>query len=345
MERRIRGVSIRHAPASETRPGPVNTVRPLRANPSRKPWQRRGTEGAILGSLRTLNVPAVEVVRSGRTSALFPLSPQVSSSTAEWDGMAFEMSRIAPCVIPDHEHPTHLVHLVAEGTARTTAIVGGRTFSDPCPPGMVMLVPRGTRDRTAFHAPVTLVSLALHPQLLTRAVESERAIELRFEWRLADRQIAAVLSALHADLQGGSPAGRLFGESLGVALAVYLARRYPADPVRAERVRGGLPTYRLRRVLEYMDAHLERDVSLGDLAGVAGLSPHYFAELFRQRTGTTPHRFVLERRIERAKRLLRDRTRTILDVAVRSGFKDQSHFGRVFRQIVGATPSGYRAGL
>jgi AraC family transcriptional regulator len=296
--------------------------------------------------MTTLHVPAVEVVRAGRTSALFPVATLASSRAARWDGMALEVSRIVPCVVPDHEHPTHVLHLIVEGTARSTAIVARRTFSDPRIAGTVMLVPRGTRDRTVFHDAFTIMSLALHPQLLTRAVsEAERDIELRFEWSLADRHIASVLYALHADLEAGLPAGRLYGESLGVALAVYLARRYAADPVKGVRLRGGLPTYRLRRVLDYVAGHLEHDVSLGDLAEVAGLSPHYFAELFRQRLGTTPHRYVLERRIERAKHLLRNRTRTILEVAHLSGFKDQGHFGRVFRQLVGATPSAYRADL
>jgi AraC family transcriptional regulator len=296
--------------------------------------------------MTALHVPAVEVVRAGRTRALFPVTTLLSSRTAHWDGMALEKSRIVPCVVPDHEHPTHVLHLIVERTARSTAIVGGRTFSEPRVPGAVMLVPRGTRDRAVLHDAFTIMSLALHPQLLTRAVaDTGRDIELPFKWNLVDRQIASVMLALCADLEDGMPAGRLFGESLGVALAVYLARRYAAHPPKEVRLRGGLPTYRLRRVLDYIAAHLERDLSLADLADSAGMSPHYFAELFRQRLGTTPHTYVLERRIERAKHLMRDRTRTLLDVALLSGFKDQGHFGRVFRQLVGTTPSAYRAEL
>lgn len=293
-----------------------------------------------------LHVPAVEVVRRGGATPLFPTAVLESSRTAHWDGMALQMSRLVPCVVPDHAHPTHVLHLIAEGTARGTAVVDGRTYSDPRMAGTVMLVPRGTHDRTVFHDTFTIISLALHPELLTRAVpDAERDIELRFQWSLSDRQLASVLYALHADLEGDAPAGRLFGESLGVALAVYLARRYATDPVKTVRLRGGLPAYRLRRVLDYIATHVDRDLSLGDLAGVAGLSPHYFTELFRQRIGKTPYRYVLERRIEHAKQLMRDRRRTLFDVARLSGFKDQGHFGRVFRQVVGTTPSTYRSGL
>ncbi len=110
-------------------------------------------------------------------------------------------------------------------------------------------------------------------------------------------------------------------------------------------VRNGLPTYRLRQVLDYIAAHLDQDVSLADLARTAGMSPHHFAVLFRERMSTSPHRYVVEQRIKRAKRLLRDPRRSVLEVALLSGFESQSHFGRVFRRVVGMTPSDYRAAL
>jgi AraC family transcriptional regulator len=110
-------------------------------------------------------------------------------------------------------------------------------------------------------------------------------------------------------------------------------------------MRAGLPAYRLRRVLDYIAAHLDQDLSLADLARTAGMSAHHFAVLFRQRMGTSPHRYVVEQRLEHAKRLLRDHARSILEVALLSGFESQSHFGRVFRRVVGMTPSEYRAAL
>jgi AraC family transcriptional regulator len=190
--------------------------------------------------------------------------------------------------------------------------------------------------------------VALHPRLLTQALEEtadREDIELTEQWNLSDRHIASTLLALRADLEDGLPAGRLYGESLGTALAVYLGRRYATRPVNSQPARGGLPTYRLRRVLDYITAHLDRDLSLAELAETAGLSPHHFAELFRQRMGTTPHRYVLEQRIERAKRLLRDRARTVLDVTLLTGFQNQSHFAQVFRRAVGVTPTRYRREL
>ena len=106
--------------------------------------------------------------------------------------------------------------------------------------------------------------------------------------------------------------------------------------------RRGLPRYRLKRVVAYIDEHLAGDLALAQLAAVAGMSPHYFAELFRQSTGRAPHQFVLLRRIDRAKEYLRDPRRTVIAAGLDAGFQNPSHFARVFRKWVGISPSRFR---
>jgi AraC family transcriptional regulator len=107
--------------------------------------------------------------------------------------------------------------------------------------------------------------------------------------------------------------------------------------------RGGLGAARLRHVTAFIQAGLERELTLVDLAQSVGLSTAHFAVMFRKSTGETPHRFVLRRRMERAKEMLRTEKLRILDVAVACGFKTQQHFARVFRQMCGATPREYRS--
>ena len=104
----------------------------------------------------------------------------------------------------------------------------------------------------------------------------------------------------------------------------------------------GLPRWRLKRVLDYVDAHLAADIRLKDLAGAAALSAHHFSKLFRQSTGVSPYAYVLECRVERAKSLLRDSMMGVLDIALAVGFSDQSHFSKIFRRATGVTPSAYR---
>jgi AraC family transcriptional regulator len=88
---------------------------------------------------------------------------------------------------------------------------------------------------------------------------------------------------------------------------------------------------------------LEENISLAQLAAIAGMSPHYFSELFKLSTGHPPHNYVLLQRIERAKQQLRDPKRSIIDAGVDAGFQNPSHFARMFRKLEGTTPSKYRA--
>ena len=145
------------------------------------------------------------------------------------------------------------------------------------------------------------------------------------------------------DLDEGSPAGRLYGDSLANALAVYLLTRYTTRHYAPQRYRGGLPRYLLKRVLDHIDQHLATDISLRQLAAVAGMSAHYFAELFRQSTGHAPYRYVLLRKMERAKQSLRHPQSSVLDAALDAGFQNPSHFARTFRRFVGISPSQFRS--
>jgi len=106
--------------------------------------------------------------------------------------------------------------------------------------------------------------------------------------------------------------------------------------------RDGLPGYRLARVLDYIGDNLADDLSLSELATVAGMSPHYFAELFRRSTRHPPHRYVLLQRIERAKQLLTGAGCSVFEVGFDIGFQNASHFARVFRRFVGMSPSQFQ---
>ena len=106
--------------------------------------------------------------------------------------------------------------------------------------------------------------------------------------------------------------------------------------------RGGLPPRVLQRVRDYVETHLEDSISLQNLASTAGLSTSHFSRAFKQSEGMTPHRYLLHRRVRRALGLLAETTLAMSEVAMASGFADQSHFCRQFRKLVGATPSRYR---
>ena len=106
--------------------------------------------------------------------------------------------------------------------------------------------------------------------------------------------------------------------------------------------KGGLPPRVLRRVQEYVEAHLSEDLELGQLARTAGLSLHHFARAFKTSAGVPPHQFVLQRRLSRARDLLTSTDRPIADIAIAAGFSDQSHLARRFRESFAVSPIAFR---
>jgi AraC family transcriptional regulator len=103
----------------------------------------------------------------------------------------------------------------------------------------------------------------------------------------------------------------------------------------------GLPKYKLRRAIEYINEHLAENITLNAIASELGMSQYYFASLFKRSLGITVYQYVIQCRIERAKQLLKQKKIAIADIGTQVGFVDQSHFTRYFKRIVGVTPKGF----
>ncbi len=114
--------------------------------------------------------------------------------------------------------------------------------------------------------------------------------------------------------------------------------------VAADQTAGGLPECRLRRVAQYIQENLHREVRLAELGGLVHMSPYHFARLFKRSTGVSPHRFLIQRRLEEAKALLAAQTLPVAEIARSVGFRTASHFTATFRRATGITPSAYRGG-
>ena len=293
-----------------------------------------------------LVVPAVIVVREGRIEPFLDSRPTKSSAPAHWAGIALEKYTVPAVFIPRHEHPEHFLHVVLSGAVKYEVNTRGRNLRFTSRPGTIFLLPRGTIDEVNWAGPTQRVALAIHTPLLTHALEEtahQTDVELTEHWDLMDRHISALVLEMMADLDDNSPAGTIYGESLANALVVYLLNRYAVRRAVPVTYKGGLPRNRLKRVLDYIAASLDEGISLAQLAAIAGMSPHYFSELFKRSTGRAPHSYVLLQRIERAKQQLQDPKRSIIDVGLDAGFQNPSHFARMFRKLEGTTPSAYRA--
>jgi AraC family transcriptional regulator len=187
------------------------------------------------------------------------------------------------------------------------------------------------------------LSVGISDAALAAACDGTKGdVELPRVESLVDARVGALVAAVNAERVAGFPSGRLFLDSIEQALAVALVDGYAVRRRSVQTHRGGLGSARLRRIKEFVDAKIEDELTLCEMAQAVELSPAHFSRMFRKSTGETPHQFLVRQRVERAKEILRSADGRVMDVAVACGFKSQQHFAQVFRQVCGASPTEYR---
>jgi transcriptional regulator GlxA family with amidase domain len=154
---------------------------------------------------------------------------------------------------------------------------------------------------------------------------------------LAQEEGAMTINPISTAQTGHPTPAHLISSTRDAAASTVVALR--------PRIRGGLPPRALRRVREFVDEHLEENIGIQALASIAGLSMYHFARAFKQSERITPHEYLIQCRVQRAKDLLAETDLPLSEIALASGFSDQSHCARRFREHVGVTPSSYRWSL
>jgi AraC family transcriptional regulator len=157
-----------------------------------------------------------------------------------------------------------------------------------------------------------------------------------------DPLLAQIGLALWRELEQPTSTGKLYAQTAAQMLAVHLLRYYTTPVHQIKDPTGGLTQRQVGQVKDFVLAHLNQDLSLTALSEQVGFSPYHFARLFRKTTGESPHQFVLSQRITHAKALLAESNDSLAQIALASGFANQSHFTQVFKRCLGVTPAGYR---
>jgi AraC family transcriptional regulator len=195
-------------------------------------------------------------------------------------------------------------------------------------------------------APSEVTFVSFTPEFLRSVIEDSSpsgGSEFTNRFCMEDKQLRALGVLLANETAAGCPNGRLYGESLGSALAIYMLNNHAVFPPQiSEKIRS-MGRYKLHHVLEYLAANLASEPSLQELATFSGLSLFHFCRSFKQSTGVSPHQYILRLRVEEAKRLLKNTSLSTGDIGELVGFYDQSHFSGMFRRFTGATPTHWRS--
>jgi AraC family transcriptional regulator len=278
--------------------------------------------------------------------------PQISEvevrafSGGAWDDVKVcrKVTR-GPFVMPRGHVASDLVAVVLASPERESGRFGAERVADRGPPGTVNVLPAGMPYTYECRGTREVLHVSLGGAADAGEEEAAQRVELHPVFGAADPLVVHIATALLHDCTTGSAGGRLYGEALGTALAAHLARHYAASREADPRPPGLIPARQLRRVLDYVEAHLARDLGLAELARVAAMSRSRFVEEFRRATGSSPHRYVTLRRVDRARALLASRELALHEIAALCGYQDQTSFARAFRKIVQMTPGAYRRAL
>ncbi len=208
-------------------------------------------------------------------------------------------------------------------------------------------VPYELRKKGLSRQPMQTLHLYLSKDLVVRTAEEVAGLdptrlELVERSGFQDPLLAQIGFALWRELEQRAPAGKVYAQTAAQMLAIHLLRHYTVGGDTFKEPKPGLTDQQMRRVVDFVQAHLDQNLSLEALAEQTGFSPYHFARLFRHTTGASPHQFVLRHRVERAQLLLKEREVSLAQVATACGFADQSHLTQVFKRHFGLTPRAYR---
>jgi AraC family transcriptional regulator len=243
--------------------------------------------------------------------------------------------------------PFHVITFNLRGATRVDWKRGGRFSRFLAKPGDLLITPSEVCHSIRTNMPNEGFSCFIGSDLLQTLAEQEwewpgATIEIVEAFTKSDSELWSLGQRLAARLGCPVSGSRLYAETLYTQIAIQLLWNYSSLPRQGETPSEQLADGRLRRVIDYIHSSLGDDISLDALADVAGLSPNYFLGAFKQATGRTPHRYVIEQRITRACDLLHDPHRSITEVSLAVGFSSQSHLTEVFRRFLKTTPGAYR---
>jgi AraC family transcriptional regulator len=188
------------------------------------------------------------------------------------------------------------------------------------------------------------------PKHLVTAIASESGIdparvEIRNRFHIRDRELEVLAWAIKKELELGSPSGRLYLGGLALAVTSRLVTCHSSVAGPSGWKTEGLSDRRLKGGLTFIEERLAEDLSLEQIAAVAGISPSHLKAVFAKSLGMPVHRYVIQRRVERAKALLTETNLSITEIALATGFAHQSHLARNMRRILGDTPRAIRQTL
>lgn len=294
-------------------------------------------------------VKLIDFSQEKATDFLLP-QPAVLTSSG-WDNLYYEHHQQPQFDTPEHQGSWHVIAhcpiFDVSGERSGERWLDGKLKTESRNQGDIAVIPAGISQRCNWNTLSEFTILAIAPTLLEQVgqdlVNCDRIELIPHYMTGQDILIQGIFGALRQELEFGKIGGYLLIDSLKIALAIHLLRNYCTTQPLLSSYTDGLSKSKLQQITEYVNEHLHEEVKLIELAAIAQISPYHFLRLFKQSTGLTPHQYILQRRIDKAKYLLQESKLSITDIAFRVGFCDQSHLTRCFKRLLGMTPKQFQS--
>ncbi|WP_017301977.1 helix-turn-helix domain-containing protein [Nodosilinea nodulosa] len=275
----------------------------------------------------------------------------ISSRQMDWNGILVEQCQ-SPASTYEAELPALSDHWLSLHLGNPTHIIqkrDDRRHESILQEGDNLFIPAGQpsywcQDKSGITC--SPLFICLKPELIQQVAEASDIDSRRFEFihcfGQQDLQLHQIGMLILAELRSHGMMGKLYVESLTQILVIHLLRHYSTltRPIASQDSR--FTRIQLQQAIDYIHTYLNRDLSLTELASVVNISPTYFASLFKQEMGISPHQYVIRQRVERAKVMLSKTDLAIADIALQVGFSSQSHLTQQFKRFTGMTPKQVR---
>lgn len=271
-------------------------------------------------------------------------APVLSSAALGWPDIRVEIFRQRAMDVVT-QSSAHVITVQLAGTRHIFQRRNGRVSDQVLRPGAVIITPAGEPKQWRHAEQADILVMQLSPDVVDEVAQSIMdgacpGPELRDNFGTCDPFIEQLGQRLVEEARAPDPLSKLFVQSAARQLAIRLLRRHSACAAPLAGMK--LTKQKLRAATDFIESHLDEDVTLAAIAGAIGLSPCHFAHAFKEETGVSPHQYVVGRRMERAKALLRETALTVAEIGYRVGYPNQSHFSVAFQKAAGVTPRAYR---
>ncbi|MDJ0636453.1 MAG: AraC family transcriptional regulator [Xenococcaceae cyanobacterium MO_188.B29] len=289
----------------------------------------------------------VDLSKEANSLQIFPCLPLLSSHRAGWDSIHLEYHHQPAYKTPESCAPQHLIAIQTEVSSprQVEGNLDGRFHSEQFGEGDFLLIPANMTHSATWNTEHNFILLSLEPKYFARAayefIDPER-VEPISHFLKSDQLIYQIGLVLKRELETNAGCNSLYVETMANALFVHLIRHYSSQKNLRSGYTGSLSKFELKQVIDYINSHLEHNLSLAELSAIVRRSPNYFCYLFKEATGIPPHQYVIQRRVERAKQLLFQEELTLTEIAYKVGFANQGHLNRHFKKRFGVTPSQMR---